>query len=72
VPSNSTEVRGAPGSSGAVPITGSVDTLIAAPMVSVGLGGGAQPSNESLAVIANLCFSGEGDFPLCLLFEPLD
>ena len=29
-------------------------------------------SDESLAIIANLCFSGEGDFPLCLLFEPLD
>jgi hypothetical protein len=27
-------------------------------------------SDESLAIIANLCFSGDGDVPLCLLFEP--
>src|SRR5262249_38382969 len=33
---------------------------------------GPGSTNESLAVIANLCFSGDGGFPLCLLFEPLD
>jgi hypothetical protein len=33
---------------------------------------GPGSANESLAVIANLCFSGDGGFPLCLLFEPLD
>jgi hypothetical protein len=73
VPSNSIEVRGAPGGSiGLVPPTRSTGAVVGAPMVAAAVAGATQQVDESLAVIANLCFSGEGDFPLCLLFEPVD
>ena len=71
VPSNATEVRGAPGSAGLLPNAGAAGDSIEAPMVAAGLDIGlAQSVDESLAIIANLCFSGDGDRPLCLLFEP--
>jgi hypothetical protein len=43
---------------------------IAVPSNAIEVRGPSGGSDESLAIIANLCFSGDGDFPLCLLFEP--
>jgi hypothetical protein len=43
---------------------------IVVPSNSIEVRGASGGVNEGLAIIANLCFSGEGDFPLCLLFEP--
>lgn len=62
VPSNNIEVRGTSLNTGSQPI-----------LIAQGLNVVAeQPTvDESLAIIANLCFSGDnGDTPLCLLFEP--
>jgi hypothetical protein len=72
VPTKTVQVRGAPGSSGFAPTIAGVRLPIASVRYSpleVIYAGQAQ-IDESLAIIANLCFSGDGDEGLCLLFEP--
>jgi hypothetical protein len=44
--------------------------VITVPSNSIEVRGPSGGSDESLAIVANLCFSGDGDFPLCLFFEP--